>query len=152
VEGADLSSALLAQYRGPARTHRGDCRHLPFPEQCRDAAIVQGGLHHLSTLPDDLDQVFMEIQRVLRKNGRVVFVEPWLTPFLKLVHWVAARPVARRCSTKLDAFQTMFEHERRTYEQWLTQPDLILTLARARFSTIHESFAWGKRNFVGTPR
>ena len=94
----------------------------------------------------------MEMQRVLRKNGRVVFIEPWSTPFLKLVHWVAAKQVARRCSIKLDAFQTMFEHERLTYEQWLREPDLILTLARARFSSIHESFAWGKWNFVGTPR
>jgi len=61
VEGMDLSSALLAQYQGPARTHLGDCRHLPFPERSKDVVIVQGGLHHLSTLPDDLDQAFMEM-------------------------------------------------------------------------------------------
>jgi ubiquinone/menaquinone biosynthesis C-methylase UbiE len=152
LAGMDLSDALLAQYRGPARMHRGDCRHLPFPEQSKDVIIVQGGLHHLSTLPDDLHQVFTQIQRVLRKNGRVVIVEPWSTPFLKLVHWISAKKVARRCSTKLDAFQTMFEHEQVTYEQWLRASGLILTLARAHFSLIHESFAWGKWNFVGTPR
>jgi ubiquinone/menaquinone biosynthesis C-methylase UbiE len=116
VEGVDLSSTLLAHYQGPARTHLGDCRHLPFPERCKDVVIVHGGLHHLSNLPDDLDQTFMEMQRVLRENGRVMFVEPWLTPFLKLVHWIAAKHLMRRCSVKLDAFQTMFEHERRTYE------------------------------------
>jgi hypothetical protein len=81
---------------------------------------------------------------VLRKNGRVVLVEPWLTPFLRLIHWIAAKPVARRCSIKIDAFQTMNEHERQTYEQWLRDPGLILTSARARFSPIYESFAWGK--------
>jgi len=152
VEGMDLSSALLAQYQGPARTHLGDCRQLPFPERSKDVVIVQGGLHHLSTLPDDLEQVFMEVQRVLRKGGRVVIVEPWLTPFLKMVHWIAAKQVARRCSVKLDAAQTMIEHERRTYEQWLREPGLILTLARARFSPVYESFTWGKWNFVGMPR
>jgi len=152
VEGVDLSSALLAQYQGPAVTHLGDCRHLPFPDQCKDVVIVQGGLHHLSALPDDLDQVFGEMQRVVREEGRVVLVEPWLTPFLKLIHWIAAQYVARRCSVKLDALQTMIEHERRTYEQWLREPGLILTLARTHFSPIHESFAWGKWSFVGTPR
>lgn len=152
VEGMDLSRALLAQYQGSARTHLGDCRHLPFPEQSKDIVIVQGGLHHLSTLPDDLNQVFTEIQRVLRKGGRAVLVEPWLTPFLRLIHWVAAKQVARRCSIKLDALQTMIEHERRTYEQWLSQPELILTLAEEHFSPVHESFVWGKWNFVGTPR
>ena len=151
VEGMDLSASLLAQYHGPAGTHLGDCRHIPFPKQCKDVVIVQGGLHHLLTLPDDLHQVFMETQRVLRKNGRVVIVEPWSTPFLKLVHWLAAKHVARCYSTKLDAFQIMFEHERKTYEQWLGQPELILTLARAHFSPIYESFAWGKWTFVGLP-
>lgn len=152
VEGMDLSTALLAQYKGPAKTRLGDCRNLPFTERSKDVVIVQGGLHHLSTLPDDLNQTFKEVQRVLRKNGRVVIVEPWLTPFLKLVHWVATMPMARRCSDKLDAFQTMCEHEQHTYWQWLNAPRLILTLARASFSPIHESFAWGKWNFVGTLR
>ena len=152
MEGMDLSRALLAEYHGPATTYLGDCRQLPFPERCKDVVIVQGGLHHLSTLPDDLDQVLMEMHRVLRKNGRIVLVEPWLTPFPRMIHCIAAKQIARHCSVKLDALQTMIEHERRTYEQWLRAPRLILTLVRARFFPIHESFAWGKWKFVGTPR
>ena len=151
VEGMDLSAALLAQYQGTATTHRGDCRRIPFPQRSKDVVIVQGGLHHLSALPYDLRQVFAEIHRVLRKDGRVAIVEPWPTPFLKLVHWLSARPAARRCSGKLDAFQTMFEHERITYERWLGHPGLILELARVYFAPMQESFAWGKWNFVGRP-
>jgi hypothetical protein len=29
---------------------------------------------------------------------------------------------------------------------------MITKLARTHFSAVHESFAWGKWNFVGTPR
>src|ERR1700675_2726029 len=51
IEGVDLSPRLLAEYKGEARCYESDCRALPFAEQSKDAAIVQGGLHHLSILP-----------------------------------------------------------------------------------------------------
>jgi hypothetical protein len=92
------------------------------------------------------------MQRVLRKEGRAVFVEPWLTPFLKFVHRVSENPLARRLSSRMDALATMIQLERRTYEQWLGQPGLIKKIARAHFVPVHEYFAWGKWNFVGTPR
>ncbi len=152
IKGVDLSPRLVAHYRGPAKCIVGDCRQLPFADRSKDVLIVQGGLHHLPTLPGDLDQTFSEIQRVLRKDGRVVLVEPWLTPFLKLVHWVLENPLARGLSNRMDALATMIQFERRTYEQWLRQPELIKKIARAHLVSVHESFAWGKWNFVGTPR
>jgi ubiquinone/menaquinone biosynthesis C-methylase UbiE len=152
LEGVDLSPRLIAQYRGPAKCLVGDCRQLPFADRRKDVLIVQGGLHHLPTLPEDLEKTFSEIQRVLRKDGRVLFVEPWLTPFLRFVHAVSENLLARRFSNRMDALATMIQFERRTYEQWLTQPDLIRQLAHAHFTPIHESFAWGKWNFVGKPR
>ena len=152
VEGVDLSPRLIAQYRGSAKCFVGDCRQLPFADRSKDVLIVQGGLHHLPALPEDLEKTFSEMQRVLRKDGRMVIVEPWLTPFLRFVHAVSENSLARRLSNKLDAFATMTQFERRTYEQWLTQPDLIRKLARTYFAPIHESFQWGKWNFVGYPR
>ena len=115
LEGVDLSPQLIAQYRGPAKSVVADCRKLPFTDECKDVLIVQGGLHHLPALPDDLEQTFAEMQRVLRKEGRVVFVEPWLTPFLRFVHWVSGNPLARRLSNRMDALATMIHYERRTY-------------------------------------
>jgi hypothetical protein len=91
------------------------------------------------------------MQRVLRSDGRVVIVEPWMTPFLRLVHSISAVRLARRYSAKLDALATMIDYERATYEQWLNQPKSILMLARAHFLPLHESFGWGKWMFVGTP-
>jgi len=152
LEGVDLSPRLLAQFKGSAKCTVADCRKLPFADRSKDVLIVQGGLHHLPTLPDDLDQTFSEMQRVLRKDGRVVLVEPWLTPFLRFVHAVSENPLARRFSNKMDALATMIQFERRTYEQWLTQPDLIRNLAHVHFTPVHESFEWGKWNFVGHPR
>src|SRR5713226_9510364 len=152
IEGVDLSPRLVAKYRGSAKYIVGDCRQLPFADRSKDVLIVQGGLHHLPTLPDDLDQAFSQMQRVLRKDGRAVFVEPWLTPLLRFVHAVSENPLARRLSNKMDAMATLIQFERRTYEQWLTQPELIQKIARAHFVPVHESFAWGKWNFVGTPR
>jgi len=69
IEGVDLSPRLVAHYRGPAKCIVGDCRQLPFEDCSKDVLIVQGGLHHLPTLPGDLEQTFSEIHRVLRPGG-----------------------------------------------------------------------------------
>jgi SAM-dependent methyltransferase len=152
IEGVDLSPRLVAQYRGPTKCIVCDCRQLPFANCSKDVLVVQGGLHHLPSLPEDLQQTFAEMRRALRKEGRVVFVEPWQTPFLKLVHSVSENPLARRLSNRMDALATMIQFERRTYEQWLAHPELIKEIARTHFLPLHESFAWGKWNFVGAPR
>ena len=152
IEGVDLSPRLVAQYRGAAKCTVADCRHLPFADRTKDVLIIQGGLHHLPALPADLEQTFSEMQRVLRNDGCVVLVEPWLTPFLKFVHAVSENPLARRLSNKIDALATMIHFERRTYDQWLGHPELIKKIARAHFVPVHESFVWGKWNFVGAPR
>src|SRR6267142_1798218 len=152
IEGVDLSPRLIAQYRGPAKCIVADCRKLPFADRSKDILIVQGGLHHLPALPGDLDQTFSEMQRVLRNDGCVVLVEPWLTPFLQLVHAVSETSFARRLSNRMDALATMIHFERRPYEQWLGQPALIQKITRAHFVPVHESFPWDKWNFVGAPR
>jgi SAM-dependent methyltransferase len=152
IEGVDLSPRLAAEYQGPARCYVGDCRELPFSAQSKDVLIVQGGLHHLEKLPEDLEHVFAEMSRVLCPGGVVVFVEPWLTPFLKLVHWVSEMSLARALSSKLDALATMIEHERPTYEYWLDQSDLIRRTAEKYFVPVHESISFGKWNFVGRAR
>jgi len=151
LEGVDLSPRLIALYHGIAHCYVCDCRRLPFPDQSRDMLIVQGGLHHLPVLSADLAPTFAEMRRVLRKDCRVVIVEPWLTPFLKLVHAISGVRLVRRCSAKLDALATMIDYERTTYEQWLNHPELILKLARAHFLPLQEKFAWGKWMFVGKP-
>ncbi len=151
-EGIDLSPSLTAQYVGPGQIRIGDCRRLPFENKSRDILIVQGGLHHLPALPEDLDQVLAEAGRVLKDDGLLLLVEPWPTPFLSLVHALCRSRVIRAVSPKIEALANMIHYERKTYEQWLSQPKLILdTLRRAfRFERCH--FRWGKIYFAGRKR
>jgi hypothetical protein len=80
-----------------------------------------------------------------------MIVEPWPTLFLKLAHVISENLGARRMSTKLNAFAVMTRYERRTYEQWLSQREVISRLVHSHFAPLVESFAWGKWNFVGKP-
>ena len=152
IEGVDLSSRLLTQYKGFGTCYVADCRQLPFADHSRDILIVQGGLHHLSSLPGDLEEVLCEARRVLRKTGRLVVVEPWSTPFLRFVHALCGCSFFRRLYGKLDALAAMIEYERRTYSQWLQAPALILRAMRDNFETQYVSIGWGKFSFVGKPK
>lgn len=152
LEGADLSASLLSQYSGPGSCYVCDCRYLPFENCSKDIVIIQGGLHHLVSLPADLERCLSEVNRVLRVGGRLVIVEPWLTPFLSFVHWVCRQRIARRFSNKIDAIATMIQHERETYEQWLAVPELILHLLGKYFHAEKCDFRLAKLRFVGRKR
>lgn len=151
IEGVDLSESLLQEYRGAAKLHLADCRKLPFENHSFDAAIVQGGLHHLPRLPEDLDAVLSEASRILKPTGAFYVVEPWRTPFLRFVHAIVEQPLMRRVYKKGDALAEMTEHERETYEQWLGQPVDILKVFARHFHVQQQTTAWGKLRFVGTP-
>lgn len=152
LAGVDLSESLLEQYRGKASLHLADCRQLPFESDSFDAAIVQGGLHHLPSLPEDLDSVLAEVRRILKPDGTFYVVEPWLTPFLRFVHAIVEMPWVRRVYAKGDALASMIEHERETYEQWLAQPTALLEVMHQHFSPRQESRSWGKLTFAGKPK
>lgn len=150
LEGVDLSEDLLRQYSGIAQLYVGDCRHLAFADASRDIICVQGGLHHLPNIPDDLNMVVSEVRRVLKPGGKFVVVEPWLTPFLRSVHILCRQPLARQISPKLDALACMTECEQVTYFQWLSRPLEIQASLRRGFETAKEEISWGKLRWIGT--
>jgi SAM-dependent methyltransferase len=152
VTGVDISPTLAARYRGPARVLVHDCRQLPFAADSHDVAIVHGGLHHLPALPDDLARTLAEVRRVLRPGGRFLIVEPWRTPFLDCFHFITQQPAARRLWPKLDAYQTMQDHEADTFERWISAPAMILDLLRESFDPVVCTTGWGKLHFVGLKR
>ena len=149
LEGIDLSASLIEQYSGSAKLYVRDCRDLPFATRSKDIVIIQGGLHHLKTLPYDLEQTLSEAARVLRDGGLFVAIEPWQTPFLALVHGICRCTIARRMVPKIDALATMIEYERETYRQWLQQPQAIRHLFERFFSAEYSSSGWGKHFYLG---
>jgi ubiquinone/menaquinone biosynthesis C-methylase UbiE len=149
IEGVDISESLLEGYRGEAQLYLGDCRRLGFPDASRDIVCVQGGLHHLLVLPDDLQATIGEAWRVLKPGGRMVVVEPWATPFLTMVHWLCRQSWTRRTSRKLDALACMIEHEQATYFNWLARAPEILGVLARDFQTEAKRIAWGKLSWLG---
>ena len=152
VEGVDRSAALLARYQGPARLVEADCRALPFESASRDLVVIHGGLHHLPQIPLDLVRTLDEARRVLRAQGRIALVEPWQTPFLRLVHAVSLRPSLARWWDKLDAFATMTRYEAETYFAWLAAPEAIRAALAERFEPLVCDARWGKLRFLGRAR
>jgi SAM-dependent methyltransferase len=148
LQGVDLSPRLVGLYRGRGRCSAGDCRAMPFRSASHDVAIVQGGLHHLPDLTADLPLVLAEVRRVLRPGGLFVVVEPWLTPFLRVVHAVCASP-ARRLSGRLDALATMIDYEGATYRGWLERPSFVRSQLLGSFEPQLRQERWGKLMFVG---
>lgn len=152
VEGVDLSEALLKEYTGRARLYAGDCRALQFKDNSKDIVLVQGGLHHLPALPEDLEKVFLEVQRILRPGGCFVFVEPWQTPFLTIVHLACSISVLTSCWPKLKALHDMIEGEKETYFHWLGQKKVITSLLDEFFVQEKRTARFGKLLYVGVPR
>ncbi|HJU69161.1 MAG TPA: class I SAM-dependent methyltransferase [Gemmatimonadaceae bacterium] len=152
VVGLDLSPRLLRARVDSSHCMVADCRLLPVATGSADIAIVQGGLHHLPTIPEDLRAVLREVGRVLRRGGLFVAVEPWDTPFLRLVHRVCELSLARRALAKIDALATMIDHERTTYEAWLRNGTVILSEFDKHFERRQARIGFGKIHYVGTPR
>lgn len=152
LEGIDLSEELLVQYRGSGTLHLADCRSLPLDDASVDIAIVQGGLHHLPRLPEDLEESLGEVRRVLKPTGKFYVIEPWRTPFLTFVHAVTDLKLVRRIYAKGDALAEMTEHERETYERWLSMPREIMSVFDSHFQAQSKRTTWGKLAYVGMPR
>ncbi|MEQ1604028.1 MAG: methyltransferase domain-containing protein [Pyrinomonadaceae bacterium] len=152
LEGVDLSPNLLAKYEGTAKLYEANCQSLPFEDGTRDIIIVQGGLHHLPRIPEDLERTLSEVKRVLRSDGKFVLVEPWLTPFLRMIHVLSDRYIIRLISSKFDAFAAMTHYEATTYFNWLRRSTEIASLLDRSFVREYSHIGLGKLMFVGVKK
>lgn len=144
LTGVDLSPTLLEQAPAGVRRIVADCTQLRFAPDSVDGFIVQGGLHHLPDLQDGLTACLRGVRQALRVGGRFYIVEPWETPFLKVVHAVTAWPLSRRTLPKFDAFATMVEEEITTYRQWLEAAERIEKALREDFKVCSWRVGFGK--------
>lgn len=81
VIGADLSTPCLeVAARRLSAVARVEASHLPFADQCFDAVVCRGALHHL----DDPEAAMGELRRVMKPGARALFMDPreyaWLEP------------------------------------------------------------------------
>ena len=152
LHGVDLSMDLLSKFSGRAKLYLGDCRDLKFKDGSMQYVIVQGGLHHLETLPTDLKATLTEIYRTLDRAGTFIFVEPWSTPFLRFMHKLYRLSFLRTYWPKLDALATMTELEYPIYDNWLAEGKLISDLVHSYFMPVLVRYQMGKMIFVGTKR
>lgn len=148
IVGVDISATLLGRYSGKAATLNADCRKRIFLNGSKDVIIIQGGLHHLR-FPHDLVATLDEVTNALRMGGLVAIMEPWRTPFLQFVHFVARQKLARSLWSKLDAFESTYQLEKATYDAWLANGPKVLKLLHERFHPVRERLGWGKLLFVG---
>jgi ubiquinone/menaquinone biosynthesis C-methylase UbiE len=86
VVGADLSQPCLrAAMRRLDAVVRADASGLPFRDGAFDAIVSRGALHHLA----DPVAALAEAQRVLKKDGRAIFMDPrewfWLEPVKRIL-------------------------------------------------------------------
>lgn len=149
LEGVDISPELLSRYQGSAKLYAADCRELPFEDSSRDIIIVQGGLHHLPTLPEDLKKTLSEVMRVLRPGGKFVMVEPFSTPFLQMIHFLSEYYIVKLVSNKFDAFAAMTHYEATTYFNWLSKSFEIPKFLDEFFVSDFSQKRFGKLFYVG---
>lgn len=145
LTGIDYSPNLLLQYSGKAATLQADCRAIPLTDATFDAVTIQGGLHHLVLIPEDLEKTLIEISRLLKPNGLFFITEPWKTPFLNFIHLLCGISFFGVIYPKLSYLKTMIEHEYPTYFNWLNHPKEIDYLFKKYFTVEFEEIAFGKR-------
>ena len=151
VVSLDVSPKLLRARGDTSGSSVADCRHLPIASRSIDVATVHGGLHHLQSIPEDLDSTLREVARVLKPGGLFFAVEPWRTPFLDAVHSLCRSGLARRMSAKIDALATMIDCERSTYEAWLARDREILTTLDRYFAHKWRRVRLGKLHYLASP-
>jgi ubiquinone/menaquinone biosynthesis C-methylase UbiE len=59
--------------------------NVPYPDSYFDSVILMDVVHHL----EDIDNVFLEIQRVLKPQGKIIIFEPnKINPIIFLIHYL----------------------------------------------------------------
>jgi ubiquinone/menaquinone biosynthesis C-methylase UbiE len=95
ITGLDISEFAIEKARGrygvEAKFYTGDAHDMPFPDDSFDLVVGRAILHHLN-----LDQAVAEIHRVLRREGKAVFIEPLGdNPGAKLLRFMTPRAPER---------------------------------------------------------
>lgn len=107
-----------------------DGQHLPFKENSFSNVVMVDLIHHI----EYPKKMFLEISRILKTGGRVIAIEPAITPFswifLKLFH---PEPIDMNADPFLDG---MVNTERTPFDANQALPTLLFEKHKERF--VHE--------------
>lgn len=68
-----------------------DAQHLPFNNNYLRAIVMVNVLHHIR----EPEIFFQEAERCLRKGGRIIMIEPWVTSWSRIIYgWLHHEPFA----------------------------------------------------------
>ena len=111
ITGLDISENAIAKAKNEhgdkVKFYAGDAHAMPFSDGSFDVVVGRGILHHL-----EFDLALKEIRRVLRPEGRAIFVEPiGDNPGAKLLRAITPKartkdekPLTRATILRADAF------------------------------------------------
>ncbi len=93
LTGIDISAKLLkiAKEENPkAKFFQASAEKLPFKNNTFDIVLVDSVFHHLLSYKKSLNEIY----RVLKKNGRLCFIEPHQTMVRRIMDGVCELPYA----------------------------------------------------------
>jgi len=92
IHGLDLTADIEAiksifEPRGiPLFLRAGDVRNMPYEDNYFDTVLLVSILEHLK--PIELEQAFVEVSRVLKPGGQMVYGTPVERPFMVTMFWL----------------------------------------------------------------
>lgn len=108
-----------------------DAHTLPYKTNSIDNVIGLDVLHHF----ENPINVLTEISRVLKVGGRCIFVEPWITPFSKLVYTYLHQ---EECDTTIEPWldNTVFDPNKKAFDGNAAIPYKLFTEGVSHFEAL----------------
>jgi len=109
-----------------------DAHYLPLRTGCLDNVLCLDVLHHFERPINFLK----EVSRVLRPGGRMILIEPWITPFSRLVYTYLHQEGCDMSLTPWLDSGTGFSENKKAFDGNATIPYLLITKGQER---LHEA-------------
>lgn len=133
VVGVDISKELIRlakKNNSKTKFYVGSAEKLPFKKETFDVIFVDSVFHHII----DYQKVVKELKRVLKKNGKLCFIEPHKSPLRLMIDFICVLPISK--------FMPILKERREAYlgeidfmTHWLaTEKDFYQTLEKNKFT------------------
>jgi len=126
VFGGDISLTLLNEARGDCSVQACNSLKLCYKSDTFDALFINDGLHHLSDMAQ-IEQLLLEVKRVLKNGGLFTFFEPADTVFRTLATMLVFSPFSK-LSKRTKLLRNILESEKKELTFWLKNSRQVIRL------------------------